>query len=589
MTESEALYSETLWREISVAAMLGTRRRPFRASQANDRAPGELGSMLYVAAQHNETADSADNDLPADESSPPVDEPDPSGSERRLLRATAITAFYRRAGQLPIQKTPAFPPPASAEEWPRCSLRAGRCLELILDDQEPAGLVFLPEWVEIATASKKRVREEHLPVLLDQLNDQRKATQPLHRALIPQSKVVWQTSLVRWTSLVQWTSLVHVLGARGRWLAAQNPDWSALVFNPVERAWSDGQRKERLAYLEDLRAQDPDRARELLAEAWPQEALPERLAFLQTLADGLSMADEPFLETVLDDRRKDVRQAAAALLARLPGSRLARRMAARARAMLNWRAGLLRSDLFGRRDLFGRPSLEVTLPDTCDASMQRDGIDPRPPAGSNLGEKAWCFAQVLFFVPPRTWSAAWNKRPAQILDVLHKHEWEEALLAGWEEAALRDQDAEWLEALVNHAFKIGDQKRITDLFPRLPASVKERLTISLLREYPTLSYDQNASYFLSTCRHPWGAELTQAVVTGICQTLQKSDFSPWRWEKLLRDIPPHFHPDQLEYSVERIASALKKKEGGDPFVASLLAALDFRLEMRRGFEEKEIL
>ncbi len=572
MTESEAFYSETFWQEISVAALLGTQRRPFRGPRLSDHASGELADLLN-AAQCTASMEPADQTPQADGWDLSSGEPDPSGSERRLLRAAAITALYRRAGQLPIQKMPAFPPPASEEEWPRCSLQAGHCLERILSDQEPAGLVFLPEWVEIAARWGRRVREEHLPVLLDQMRDRQKVIQPLRSALTPQSQGA------REASFVSRNSWILVLGARGRWLAAQNPEWSAFVSNPDERAWLEGQRKERLAYLEYLRAQDPGRARQLLAESWPQEAPPERLAFLQTLADGLSMSDEPFLETTLDDRRKDVRQAAAELLARLPESRLARRMAARARAMLRWKSGL-----------FGRPTLEVTLPDTCDASMLRDGIDLRPPAGSNLGEKAWWFAQVLSFVPPRTWSAAWNRRPAQILDTVRKHEWEEALLAGWEEAALRSnpsgsQDAEWLEALVNQAFKSGDPKRVMDLFPRLPAPVKERLTISLLREYPTLSYDQNVSVFLSACRHPWSAELTQAVTAGICQTLQKSDFSPWRWEKLLRDIPPHFHPDQLEYSIERIASALKKKEGGDPFVASLLAALDFRLEMQRSFYE----
>ena len=42
------------------------------------------------------------------------------------------------------------------------------------------------------------------------------------------------------------------------------------------------------------------------------------------------MDDEPFLESALDDRSREVRQQAADLLTRLPDSRLALRMAERA-------------------------------------------------------------------------------------------------------------------------------------------------------------------------------------------------------------------------------------------------------------------
>jgi hypothetical protein len=213
--------------------------------------------------------------------------------------------------------------------------------------------------------------------------------------------------------------------------------------------------------------------------------------------------------------------------------------------------------------------------------MVRDGIDPRPPAGTRLGENAWCFTQVLSFVPPQVWSGAWNRHPAQILDAARKHEWEEALMEGWKEAALRAQDAEWLEAMANYEFKNGSEKRLLEWFPRLPASIKERLVVSLLREHPSLSYEQNASLFLAACRHPWGPDLTQVVVDCICQTLQQNSLPAWRWEKLLRDIPPYFHPDLLPSSIERIAAALQVKT--DSFVAGLLSTLEFRLEMHRAF------
>jgi hypothetical protein len=519
--------AETLWQEITAAVLLGAQRRPFEP----DRLSGELGRLLNSPAVPLESSDTS-AETPAY----------PTGAaELRLLRAAAVASLHHRAGRLPSLTNPIFPPPAAEEDWPRCSPQAGRILEQILSS---GNLALLPEWIEVANASLQRVREEHLPLLLDQ----QKAILPLRLSLLP------------------------VLGARGRWLAALNPDWCAFAPRSGEQAWTEGQRKERLAYLEDLRAADPTRARELLASTWAQESTTERLAFLPIFAEGLSQADEPFLESVLDDRRKDVRHAAADLLARLPESRLVQRQTQRASALLNWKAAFLR-----------RPTLEVILPETCDTAMLRDGIDPRPPAGSKLGEKAWCLVQILSCVPPGTWAAEWKMSPSQILGEIRKHEWEAVLLESLKEAALRAGDARWLEELASYEFRGRDQKRLLEFFPRLPVTIKERLLVAMLREFPSLSNDQPASTFLSACRDSWGPDLTQAVTTLICQTLQKSDLQPWRWEKLLRDIAPCFHPSLLATSIDRIAAALRKKETGDPFAAALLSTLEFRLTLRQAF------
>ena len=58
------------------------------------------------------------------------------------------------------------------------------------------------------------------------------------------------------------------------------------------------------------------------------------------IADGLSLADEPLLDGALDDRHARVRQAAADLLAALPGSALAGRMAEPGRDCLRLNRGI---------------------------------------------------------------------------------------------------------------------------------------------------------------------------------------------------------------------------------------------------------
>lgn len=513
-----------LWQAITTSAVLGTQRRPFQPPETN----GALGAVLQAVRVE------AGLD-----------------GERALLRDLAITALHRRSGQLPpagIQET--FPP-CPPDDWPRCSPRAGHLLFLILTREY---WFLLPEWIDLAAAHQRRVREEHLELLFS-------AGRRLEQFRVKLSLVV---------------------GERGRWLARLNPALQNLCLLPDAQAWQNGQRQERVLYLQSLREHDPEAARALLEAAWEQETPADKAAFLSILSEKLSMVDEPFLETVLDERRKEIRHSAAGLLARLPVSRFAERMSERVLRLVSLKSSLLRS------------TLEVRLPEGCDEAMQRDGIDPRKTiqvrggaseSTAKVGEKAGWLLQMIALTPSRDWCAAWNRRPVQILELVRKHEWEDVLVEGWKESAARCQDAEWLEALVAYEARRGRQQLVLDLFQLLPSPSKERLVLALLRDHPSLSHDQPAAVYLSACRHSWGEELTQSVTTAICWALQRGDLQPWQWEKLLRDIPCCFHPDLLESAGERIGAALKRKAGGsDVYAEGLVSTLMFRAAMRRAFQ-----
>ncbi len=99
--------------------------------------------------------------------------------------------------------------------------------------------------------------------------------------------------------------------------------------------WRTGGRAERRAWLTALRQRDPAAARELLAAGWDTETGADRAELLGVLGARLGPGDEPFLETALDDRKQAVRQAAAGLLARLPGSAHTARAIARGTAVLS--------------------------------------------------------------------------------------------------------------------------------------------------------------------------------------------------------------------------------------------------------------
>jgi hypothetical protein len=86
--------------------------------------------------------------------------------------------------------------------------------------------------------------------------------------------------------------------------------------------WRDGEPAERTRYLRALRKRDPDAGRELLAACFAAEPAKLRGELLAALNVRLGPDDRAFLELCASDRAASVKQAAEAMLARLPGSAL---------------------------------------------------------------------------------------------------------------------------------------------------------------------------------------------------------------------------------------------------------------------------
>lgn len=247
-------------------------------------------------------------------------------------------------------------------------------------------------------------------------------------------------------------------GARGGWLAGLNPDWGFLADDePDDDAWLHGTQTQRRRWLKNKRSTDPAAAREALEAAWSKEPTSSKAELLKLLKDGLSDADEEFLERALDERAADVRRVAATVLAGLPGSRYGERMARRVLACLAARKRPLR-----------RGVLEVTLPEECDESMRRDGIDPRPPRGETaVGERAWWLAQLLSAAPLTALTEGLGKSPAELLGLEVEGYDPDLLHAALANATVREQDAGWALALLRIDPAAGH--RTADLIAVLPA------------------------------------------------------------------------------------------------------------------------
>ncbi|MER6181117.1 DUF5691 domain-containing protein [Streptomyces sp. NPDC001652] len=349
-----------------------------------------------------------------------------------LLDAAATQTVRRRAGLRPAPAA-ARPEPAPEDARPALPAAAARRLSMLLADRPGTGgggrrgtapdlMELLPQWLATANARGFAAPPEMLPALLDAARG-RTDLRPAALAFA---------------------------GPRAVWLARLNPDWRfALRAAPggdpalphprdterVRQLWQEGLFAERVALLAAIRAREPAAARELLVTTWATERAEDRLMFLDSLRTGLGADDEPFLEQALTDRSRNVRATAAELLSALPGSALAARMAVRATACVA---------LDRTRET---PTITVEAPFECDASMERDGVVPKAPAGR--GERSWWFGQLVEAAPLGTWAARLGGRsPQEIVALPVTDDWRAELHAAWCRAAVRQRDAAWARALL---------------------------------------------------------------------------------------------------------------------------------------------
>jgi hypothetical protein len=442
-----------LWPAAVNAALLGTDRTSLQVPPADE----SLGAVCATILRDEANAPAA------------------------LLRVAGAASVYRRCGWVPPLSDDPAPAPCPADDRPLCSPAAASLLRRMLHGEHDA---LLGAWLTLAAERNVRAPADTLRELLD-----------LGRG---------DASFRRLVLLVG--------GTRAAWLSSFNEDWSyaaaAASTESLASTWETGTGATRLAALEQMRRVEADRARESLESSWAKETPADRAAFVGALVHGLSPADEPFLERALDDKRKEVRQRAASLLVRLPGSALVSRMTARA----------LRLVSLGRGGLLRRPQLTVELPAEADTALVRDGIEAKPPTGSGIGERAWWLAQIVAAVPPSTWSRTWSLDPKASLDLVTEHEWREPLVAGWLTATDRHRDAAWATAFWEReaSSRVAPQwgapspERVFTTVVS-PADVDAALRVSIGAGHDALRQNQSALNAIIEWPHEWSDALARAV------------------------------------------------------------------------------
>ena len=469
--------------------------------------------------------------------------------ERALLSLAALSGLHERIGSLPARDQAPLPQPCPVEQRKRANERTGSLLLRLLAGEFAE---LLPEWLALAARADLLAPPEALPGLLN----------------LGASKSEFRETVL------------PVLGERGRWLATQNPEWAWVsgAAGESEDVWHVGERPARLLFLQRLRRTNPARARELLAGTWQAETPEDRAAFLAAFEAGLTLDDELLLESALDDKRKEVRKAAAALLARLPGSALVKRMLERVKPLLKFVPAEAGSLVKLKK---GKPAvIEVTLPAECDKAMQRDGIEPKPPP--SMGEKASWLIQMLEVVPLSVWTVEWGIQHAGIMAASNASDWKGEFLLAWLRAAIRQKDSGWAEELFGVTFESRQFNQMGNLLSVMPPASREARLSEMLASSDS-KVREFQGYLVANAKSQWSASFSGTVLLWL-KRLAAEKSSDWQLRSQLKDFAACLDPSALTEALNGWPAESEGWAFWSKGVEEFLAVTQFRADLRAAFE-----
>ncbi|MBE9216646.1 hypothetical protein IQ247_28975 [Plectonema cf. radiosum LEGE 06105] len=466
-----------------------------------------------------------------------------------LLAAAGTISLYQQAGKLITIEHKITSKTCELDDLPYCNQLSEQHLQMMLSGEYSA---FLPEWLKITAKAGKLVSPKYLPELLTLGKRQHYLRK----------------------------DILAVLGKRGIWLAAQNPEWNYAISENTDKIWKSGSLESKKKLLTELRQSQAAKGRKQLQNIWSKEKSQERASLLETLEVSLSIEDETFLEEALDDKSKLVRDAAARLLLQIPESKLVKRMIERVRPLLN----------------LDNNNLEVTLPNKCTLEMTQDGIDESKYIPS-LGEKASLLLQMLGCVPPNILSNDWRKNPDELIKIVATSKWEKLFLEAWVMATIRSKDTAWAEALLKVTAKLCQHLSNTDdliqaLLNILSDSQAQNLILDVLLQFPNIPFNSANPAFALLINTPyiWNQELSQAVISSIKNYLESNhQVNNWQFSSALEKFSLQIDASTYHHAADNLTFETTENihKSVIDAIDNFLVKLQFRYEIIKALNSVE--
>lgn len=343
-----------------------------------------------------------------------------------------------------------------------------------------------------------------------------------------------------------------------------------LTTEKIEQVWHTETLNERLMLLDALRTCDPDYARDLLQSTWKAEPLKARARLLGSLNVNLSMADEPFIESALDDRAGAVRRTAVDLLVRLPESRFVSRMIDRVAPLFSYKPSQTEST----------GHIKVTLPTTYTPAMKRDGIYERS-LDYGMDEPSYWLRDMISNIPPQTWPRLWNASALDLVKAANNstEKKKQILLKGWQDACSNYHDPDWAEAFVQIIYPLAEAEgRAWFEFMR-PHKREEVVTRALANEPNVLYTDHVPRKVLSRLETPWSEAFSRFFIARLKHVTDSSRPKDEDIYSILLEIASALAPS----TADEAESQLIINHSPNPYysqdLADLVQTLRFRHDM----------
>ncbi|GLV59877.1 hypothetical protein KDH_67010 [Dictyobacter sp. S3.2.2.5] len=442
--------------------------------------------------------------------------------ERSFLLAAAAKAIYTQAGRV-APEAPALLPIATPDTLPTCSMRVAQLIEGLFQ-QPHNGL--LPEALQRLQQLRQRLPHEVLPQYISYATSHRE----FREAIVP------------------------LLGERGRWLSQFESDWGWITQQgqqpeaDLETIWQEGTPQQRQQVLQQIRQQDPARAREWVQQVWKQEKAEMRSAFLTQMRSELSLDDHGFLEQALLDRSEGVREQAAELILLLPESPLTRRFLVAADQFISYDAARKQNQL------------TINVPEQLDdASKEALALGTR--YSELLKPENWlqtAFSRTIL----EHWEAHLGLSPQEIIDALAANRqkvsqdksdtYGQMLIQQLRFAARRHHSLAWYQPLLQHLLALPSGQRpntsqCQEMLAELPQSVAEALVAPLLQD----KYSWEAATEMLPA--PWSQEFSRhilQVLRAYYKDPNTTSQQHYYWNVGLPRVASALHPDCLQDALQ---------------------------------------
>ena len=467
-----------------------------------------------------------------------------------ILEGAALLSLMHKTGSFPKSWIKALPEKSPKEHGAQCSKKSRIHLKLILKGNYGD---LLPEFVSYLSRNNKLLPLDYIPDLLDQsLNNSE-----------------------------LWNELKKAIGKRGHWLIHQNPDWQALSFQPDISTWETGTRDQRVQLLQYLRGQKSDEVIPLIQSTWNQDALQNKAQFVKTLEINPSAKDELFLESCLNNSRKEIRKPAAKVLASIPESQLCKRMFEQVIDLIKNKA----------KPSAKKQKLNIKLPEELTDDMIRDGIDPSS-RWYKGGMKASRLGQMIAIVPPHFWEQHFKKNAKETLQLFVNSEWSELTLQAVTEAAILHKNMTWAEEILIFWLENFQEARWQyfnplQIFNIINEAVFNKVALlNIKKKNSLLDEESPLSLLLRSVNLPWQDALSKAFIHAMQKWIDGETahyWSGWHLRPILKKAALYINPllfDELSQGWSSHAHAWNSWEKEvDGFLSVLKFRKDFIQEL----------